>query len=563
MNENEKQEKSNSADYVDFGNQLKNYIESTSNSTGSASLQATKVASDLGKEAAHETGKEIAKEAAKTTAQETAKEATMAVTSGAATGGVGTIASLAFSGAKLAVKETSNKAPVILLFLFFCTYIFTAIGASFGNSGSASTKYWETNAAHYREEVTGIPTKQLDTSFFDSIFGFLKGLFGEVDSPEETVPGIYDGEYPLQDSLEKNLKAFNKVFRKAYQKALFDLDLLCVQNGYDRLLTIASFYENPYPFENINYAELICILSQKDTFDIENLDETLFADFLKPSLFNPNLSYLYKIKVEEAYKDIWVFKDNDEVEQRVEEFDVVPESYKKKAYALQIKYGKVSLVRYDQKNLYAMLELDPYSENRIWSSYNIDTTDSQEKYLRFYARDFDLGPNTRTVWDNGFDSDSTTTGESIYEELLKLYDGDISEAQQNLIYYAMSKLGTTYSQAHRNEEGYFDCSSFVSWVYRQIGISFGGFSPTAAGICNYLDKAGTSIGTTDVTNLQVGDVVFYSSKENGRYKNITHVALYVGDGKIVDASSTKGQVVYRDLWGSKQIVDICRPLVSE
>lgn len=29
--------------------------------------------------------------------------------------------------------------------------------------------------------------------------------------------------------------------------------------------------------------------------------------------------------------------------------------------------------------------------------------------------------------------------------------------------------------------------------------------------------------------------------------NITHVAIYAGDGYIVDASSSKGQVVYRKL----------------
>ena len=41
--------------------------------------------------------------------------------------------------------------------------------------------------------------------------------------------------------------------------------------------------------------------------------------------------------------------------------------------------------------------------------------------------------------------------------------------------------------------------------------------------------------------------------------NITHVGIYAGDGKVVDASSSKGQVVYRDLFDSGKQVLYARP----
>ncbi len=53
--------------------------------------------------------------------------------------------------------------------------------------------------------------------------------------------------------------------------------------------------------------------------------------------------------------------------------------------------------------------------------------------------------------------------------------------------------------------------------------------------------------------------MFWSHKPNDRFMNITHVGIYAGDGKVVDASSSKGQVVYRDLFDSGKQVLYARP----
>ena len=41
--------------------------------------------------------------------------------------------------------------------------------------------------------------------------------------------------------------------------------------------------------------------------------------------------------------------------------------------------------------------------------------------------------------------------------------------------------------------------------------------------------------------------------------NITHVGIYAGDGKVVDASYSKGQVVYRNLFDEDKQVLYGRP----
>ena len=54
-------------------------------------------------------------------------------------------------------------------------------------------------------------------------------------------------------------------------------------------------------------------------------------------------------------------------------------------------------------------------------------------------------------------------------------------------------------------------------------------------------------------------MIFYSFTSNGRYKNISHVAVYVGDGKVVEALNENSGVVYRDVASVGKIVVIGRP----
>lgn len=107
---------------------------------------------------------------------------------------------------------------------------------------------------------------------------------------------------------------------------------------------------------------------------------------------------------------------------------------------------------------------------------------------------------------------------------------------------ALTKLGTPYSQPLRNEDGYFDCSSFTHYVYAQCGVdlSFEG-ADTAAAQGRYIAENNLAVS---FDSLAPGDLVFYSFEVNHRYLNISHVGIYAGDGKIIDASLSKKKVVY-------------------
>lgn len=129
---------------------------------------------------------------------------------------------------------------------------------------------------------------------------------------------------------------------------------------------------------------------------------------------------------------------------------------------------------------------------------------------------------------------------------------------------AISKTKTTYSQLRRMSKRYYDCSSMVSRVYRNYGVYFGsprGWSPTAAAIGQWCVQHHKVVAYKAVSykKLLPGDLIFFSSKKNGRYKNITHVEMYTGGATDVSASSTYNKVVHYGYSKSEQIVLIARP----
>lgn len=123
--------------------------------------------------------------------------------------------------------------------------------------------------------------------------------------------------------------------------------------------------------------------------------------------------------------------------------------------------------------------------------------------------------------------------------------------------FALTKVGYPYSQPKRDSGAFYDCSSlaYYSWQSSGVSIMYNGAN-TAAAEAEYCAKNGKTIEPKDI---KPGDLVFYSFTNNGRYKNISHVAIYVGDGKIVEACDESTGVIYRDLYTSGMVM-IGRPV---
>jgi cell wall-associated NlpC family hydrolase len=89
---------------------------------------------------------------------------------------------------------------------------------------------------------------------------------------------------------------------------------------------------------------------------------------------------------------------------------------------------------------------------------------------------------------------------------------------------ALSKVGKPYKWGAAGPNA-FDCSGLVKWSFQTAGRALPRTSRAMAGVGTPVSRA----------NLQAGDLVFF-------YKPISHVGIYIGNGKVVHASR-KGQPV--------------------
>ena len=128
---------------------------------------------------------------------------------------------------------------------------------------------------------------------------------------------------------------------------------------------------------------------------------------------------------------------------------------------------------------------------------------------------------------------------------------------------AKKAKGCRYSQPRRMRKGYYDCSSLIWRCYKPYGIHFGSrsYAPVAASEAKYMKrhKKVVSYKRVKAGKLLPGDVIFYSYTRNGRYRNISHVALYIGNGRIIHAANRKVGVVEAKYKYTKCIKMIARP----
>lgn len=140
------------------------------------------------------------------------------------------------------------------------------------------------------------------------------------------------------------------------------------------------------------------------------------------------------------------------------------------------------------------------------------------------------------------------------QEITSITDKITNPTQKAVASFVLSKVGYPYSQNLRNSGKAFDCSSlaYYAWKSAGIDIAFGGSTTAAAEAEGLKDKS------VKEENLQPGDLIFYSYTTNGRYKNISHVGIYVGNGKMVEAVDEAHGVCLGN-YHNGGLVMICRP----
>lgn len=103
-----------------------------------------------------------------------------------------------------------------------------------------------------------------------------------------------------------------------------------------------------------------------------------------------------------------------------------------------------------------------------------------------------------------------------------------------IINYAKQFLGTKYVYGAMNPKKGFDCSGFVSYVMKNFNISL---TRNSSGMAS----DGVSVSKDE---LQKCDLVFFATSGG---KKISHVGMYIGDGKFIHSSTYGGGVVITSL----------------
>ena len=104
-----------------------------------------------------------------------------------------------------------------------------------------------------------------------------------------------------------------------------------------------------------------------------------------------------------------------------------------------------------------------------------------------------------------------------------------SSKRQQVVDYALSFVGGRYVWGGTDPHTGADCSGFTGYILRNAGgVSISRSSSEQAGEGR----------TVSAENMQPGDLLFYS-KGGG----VNHVAMYIGNGQVVHASSSKTGII--------------------
>ncbi|WP_300126724.1 C40 family peptidase, partial [Desulfovibrio sp.] len=111
------------------------------------------------------------------------------------------------------------------------------------------------------------------------------------------------------------------------------------------------------------------------------------------------------------------------------------------------------------------------------------------------------------------------------------YEASLNEEQelagQKLLQHARSAIGTPYVLGGSNPGG-FDCSGFVHWAYKNVGVKL----PRTA---REQSVVGQSI--RNIEDMRAGDIVAFRHPKRGY-----HTGIYVGDGKFIHSPRKRTRV---------------------
>jgi cell wall-associated NlpC family hydrolase len=103
-------------------------------------------------------------------------------------------------------------------------------------------------------------------------------------------------------------------------------------------------------------------------------------------------------------------------------------------------------------------------------------------------------------------------------------------AADDVLIRALGLVGTPYRWGGNTPDSGFDCSGLIGYVYHAAGV-----------VLPRSTREMVNMRAPEVNQkaLQSGDLIFFAT---GRGSQVTHAAIYVGEGRFVHAPATGGTV---------------------
>lgn len=117
------------------------------------------------------------------------------------------------------------------------------------------------------------------------------------------------------------------------------------------------------------------------------------------------------------------------------------------------------------------------------------------------------------------------------ERFLQSYEASLNEEQelagQELLRHAHAAIGTPYVRGGSTPGG-FDCSGFVSWAFKNVGVQL----PRTA-----REQSVVGEKINNIEDMRAGDIVAFRHPRRGY-----HTGIYVGDGKFIHSPRKRTRV---------------------
>ncbi|MGB4657656.1 MAG: NlpC/P60 family protein [Mobilitalea sp.] len=152
--------------------------------------------------------------------------------------------------------------------------------------------------------------------------------------------------------------------------------------------------------------------------------------------------------------------------------------------------------------------------------------------------------NTSNSSNSSKSSDSSGSSNETINDTVS--SSEASSVCKEIVAYAQKFVGNRYSWGGESLTQGADCSGFTKAVYADFGYSLPRVSR---------DQASSAGKKVSVSDIQPGDLVFYSNSSNV----VNHVAIYIGNGMIVHAANSRQGIItskynYRDIYCVRRVI---------